>query len=110
MAQLPEHLQMWNNMVFKFRVPKLHCKAHKYSCQCHFSMNLKVGATQTNSEGIEQVWSEQNRSNRLMKEMDPGSCHDTLDDQLSAYNWWKVGLGHSLHAKFNLASKQAEHQ
>ncbi|KAK0183818.1 hypothetical protein F5146DRAFT_939785 [Armillaria mellea] len=53
MAQLPEHLQMWNDMVFKFRVPKLHCKAHKYLCQCHFSMNLKVGATQTNGEGIE---------------------------------------------------------
>ncbi|PBK61727.1 hypothetical protein ARMSODRAFT_990587 [Armillaria solidipes] len=83
MAQLPERLQLRDDMAFEFG-------AHKYSCQCQFSMNLKVGAARTDGEGIERVWSEQNGSSSSTKEMGPGSRHDTLDDQLGAHNWQKV--------------------
>ncbi len=78
----------------EFGIPKLHCRVHKYSCQCQFSMNLKDGACHTDGEGIKRVWLEQNGCSSSAKEMGPGSRHDTLDDQFGAHNWRKcTGLG-----------------
>ncbi len=43
--KLPEELRIRPDFVLDFGMPKLHCKAHKYACQCQYSMNLKPGVT-----------------------------------------------------------------
>lgn len=73
-----------------FGVPKLHCKAHKYACQCQFSMNLKSGVARTDGEGVERTWDDLNLCASSMKEMGPGVQHNTIDDQMGGHNWWKI--------------------
>lgn len=60
------------DFILNFGVPKLHCKVHKYSCQCQFSMNLKKGLGQMDSEGIERMWDDINPYAPSTKEMGPG--------------------------------------
>lgn len=43
LRKLPAEATVRPDMVMDFGVPKLHCKAHKYACQCQYSMNLKPG-------------------------------------------------------------------
>ncbi|PBK63609.1 hypothetical protein ARMSODRAFT_990143 [Armillaria solidipes] len=74
-------------ITWHFGVPKLHCKAHKYACQCRYSMNLKQGTARTCGEGIERLWGRANNCANSMKEMGPGSRHDTIDDHFAAHNW-----------------------
>ncbi|KAF8993816.1 hypothetical protein BDZ89DRAFT_972653, partial [Hymenopellis radicata] len=54
---LPEYLQLPDEIRLDFAVPKCHCRGHKLSCQCQFSMNVQVGAGRTDGEGIERTWS-----------------------------------------------------
>ncbi len=43
MQKLPEQSRIQPDAILDFGMPKLHCKAHKYACQCQYSMNLKPG-------------------------------------------------------------------
>ncbi|PBK66563.1 hypothetical protein ARMSODRAFT_977475 [Armillaria solidipes] len=90
MKKLPAKAQFRDDMVLDFGVPKLHCKAHKYACQCQFSMNLKRGVARTDGEGVEQTWDDMNTCTSSTKEMGPGARHDTIDDQFGGHNWRKI--------------------
>ncbi|KAK0430927.1 hypothetical protein EV421DRAFT_1893439 [Armillaria borealis] len=90
MKKLPAKAQFHDDMALDFGVPKLHCKAHKYACQCQFSMNLKWGVAQTDGEGVEQTWDDMNTCASSTKEMGPGARHDTIDDQFGGHNWRKI--------------------
>ncbi|THV01172.1 hypothetical protein K435DRAFT_818118 [Dendrothele bispora CBS 962.96] len=77
-----------------FVIPKLHILGHLISCQEKFSLNYTHGVGQTDAEGIERVWAGLGGVATSLKEMGPGSHHDTLDDHMGHWNWCKiVGLG-----------------
>ncbi|KAG2097508.1 uncharacterized protein F5147DRAFT_777956 [Suillus discolor] len=100
MAAIPEHLQVpltTAMLAFIFGIPKFHCPAHDIKCATPHSLNLIPGVSRMDhGEGIERNWSEMNRVANSMKEMGPGSQHDTLalDDHFGHHNWRKyVSLG-----------------
>jgi hypothetical protein len=85
------------NLTFRilyFVIPKLHILGHLIRCQLKFSLNFTRGVGQTDAEGIERVWSGLGGVATSLKEMGPGSHHDTLEDHIGHWNWCKVvGLG-----------------
>ncbi len=84
MKKIPDNARIRPDLMLDFGIPKLHCKAHKYACQCQFSMNLKKGVGWTDGEGIERTWDDINPCTSSTEEMGPGARHDTIDDQLGA--------------------------
>ncbi|PBK67937.1 hypothetical protein ARMSODRAFT_1019983 [Armillaria solidipes] len=111
MRKLPKHAQICDDMALDFRIPKLHCKAHKYACQCQFLMNLWHGLGCTCGEGIERTWDDINPCAASTKEMGPGAHHDTIDDQFGGHNWRKeTRLGHLLHERQDHAVCQFNRQ
>ncbi|KJA17059.1 hypothetical protein HYPSUDRAFT_70954 [Hypholoma sublateritium FD-334 SS-4] len=73
-----------------FLVPKFHLPAHVEKCQTNYSFNLVPGVGRTDGEAPERGWSDINAVATSMKEMGPGSRHDTLDDLFGARNWLKI--------------------
>ncbi|THU83963.1 hypothetical protein K435DRAFT_595662, partial [Dendrothele bispora CBS 962.96] len=72
-------------------------------------LNYTHGVGQTDAEGIERVWSGLGGVATSLKEMGPGSHHDTLEDHIGHWNWCKViGLGSIL--KRRLVNAVAEFQ
>ncbi|EEB88884.1 hypothetical protein MPER_13091 [Moniliophthora perniciosa FA553] len=98
MAALPPLIQqVLARRVLKFVIPKLHILGHLQKCQEAFSLLYTFGAGETDAEGIERVWSGLGAVATSIKEMGPGSHHDTLEDHCGDWNWRKVvGLGKSL--------------
>lgn len=72
---------------FVFLVPKFHLPAHVRKCQVRFSFNLQPGVGRTDGEGIERDWSGLNPLATSVREMGPGSRHDTLDDHFGDWNF-----------------------
>lgn len=70
-------------------IPKFHLPAHQDMCQIPYSLNFKFGVGRVDGEGIERNWSEMNPVANSMREMGPGSRHDTLDDHCGHRNWRK---------------------
>ncbi|KAK0232588.1 hypothetical protein IW262DRAFT_1451047 [Armillaria fumosa] len=100
-----------DDLALDFSVPKLHCKAHKYACQCQFLMNLKPGVGQTDGEGVEWTWDDMNPCASSTKEMGPGAQHNTIDDQFRGYNFRKmVNTGDLLHEKLECAVQESARQ
>ncbi|KAK0432730.1 hypothetical protein EV421DRAFT_1910718 [Armillaria borealis] len=89
MKKIPKHTQIHDDMALDFGIPKLHCKAHKYACQCLYSMNLRHRLGCTCGKEIERTWDDMNPCVASMKEMGPGARHDTIDDQFGGHNWRK---------------------
>ncbi|THU82380.1 hypothetical protein K435DRAFT_580454, partial [Dendrothele bispora CBS 962.96] len=95
--------------IVSFVIPKLHILGHLVSCQEKFSLNYTYGVGQTDAEGIERVWAGLGGVATSLKEMGPGSHHDTLDDHMGHWNWCKiVGLGDLL--KKRLTNAVSEYQ
>ncbi|THV01339.1 hypothetical protein K435DRAFT_853897 [Dendrothele bispora CBS 962.96] len=95
--------------ILYFVIPKLHILGHLVSCQTKFSLNYTTGAGQTDAEGIERIWSGLGGVATSLKEMGPGSHHDTLEDHIGHWNWSKVhGLGQLL--KKRLLNAVSEYQ
>lgn len=74
----------------KYAVPKFHLYAHKLACQIQFSFLWLIGAAATDGEGCERVWAGANPAASSLREMGPGSMHDTMDDMCGAWNWKKT--------------------
>ncbi|PBK60375.1 hypothetical protein ARMSODRAFT_1026563 [Armillaria solidipes] len=111
MKELPDQVCIRPDLLLDFGVLKLHCKAHKYACQCQFSMNLKKGVGRMDGEGIERTWDDLNLCASLMKEMGPGARHDIIDDQFGGHNWRKTTrIGDLLHTHLELAMSQYARQ
>jgi hypothetical protein len=80
--------------MLSFGIPKMHIHGHKFWCRLLYSLNLLLGSAQVEGEGIERVWSGIGAVASSTRDMGPGSWHDTLDCQLSSWNWEKlVGIG-----------------
>lgn len=82
-----------------FCVPKFHLYTHKPICQLLYALGYTNGAGTTDGEGPERVWSGTNGAASSLREMGPGTMHDTMDDICGAWNWQKLcGIGTSTTA------------
>ncbi len=125
MKKILKETQIQDDMALDFGIPKLHCKAHKYMCQCQYSMNIWHGLRCTCGEGIEWTLDDISLCALFMKEMGLGAHHDIIDNQFSGHNlrketqlgtcdWWAfMGptdrlrcTGHLLHEKHDQACRQ----
>ncbi|KAK7016376.1 hypothetical protein VNI00_018930 [Paramarasmius palmivorus] len=103
--------QILTRRVLKLAIPKLHILGHLLKCQEKFSLLYTEGAGETDAEGIERVWSGIGTVATSIKEMGPGSHHDTLEDHCSDWNWMKViGLDRLLAKRLLNAVKQFKSQ
>ncbi|KAJ3476825.1 hypothetical protein NLI96_g10890 [Meripilus lineatus] len=91
---------------FVFLVPKFHLPAHVRACQLEYSFNLQPGVGRTDGEGIERDWSGLNSLATSIREMGPGSRHDTLDDHFGDWNFRRtVALPEELRSKLIAATE-----
>ncbi|VDB87204.1 unnamed protein product [Peniophora sp. CBMAI 1063] len=80
-----------------FCVPKFHLYAHKLLCQISYAIGWMIGTGALDGEGPERCWSGTNGAASSLREMGPGTMHDTMDDICGSWNWVKVcGIGLSL--------------
>lgn len=73
-----------------FCVPKFHLYAHKLLCQISYALGWTVGTGASDGEGPERCWSAMNGAASSVREMGPGTMHDTMDDLFGAWNWQKI--------------------
>ena len=71
----------------QFALPVWHAAAHEVSCQMTHSLSYATGVGRTDGEGIERDWSALNPLGTSVREMGPGSRHDTLDDHFGDWNF-----------------------
>ncbi|KZV64562.1 hypothetical protein PENSPDRAFT_563932, partial [Peniophora sp. CONT] len=77
-----------------FCVPKFHLYAHRVLCQVSYAIGWTIGTGALDGEGPERCWSGTNGAASSLREMGPGTMHDTMDDICGAWNWAKVcGIG-----------------
>ncbi|KAK7016228.1 hypothetical protein VNI00_018947 [Paramarasmius palmivorus] len=103
--------QILAHRILKLTIPKLHILGHLMKCQERFSLLYTAGAGETDGEGIERLWSILGAIATSIKEMGPGSHHDTLEDHCGDWNWSKVvGLDKLLSKRLLNAVKQFQKQ
>ncbi|KAJ7763266.1 hypothetical protein B0H14DRAFT_2403505, partial [Mycena olivaceomarginata] len=73
-----------------FVIPKMHIKGHGPKCGPWFSLNLVPGSSQTDGEGIKQLWSNISEIAASTRIMGPGVCHNMINDHWSHWNWQKL--------------------
>ncbi|KAJ7701694.1 hypothetical protein B0H16DRAFT_1347920 [Mycena metata] len=97
--------------LYKFVIPKMHIHSHTLACQLLFSLNLLLGAGQTDGEGIERPWANLGGVATSTREMGPGSHRDTLDSHLSYWNWSKlIGIADLLRRRLDRARIEEREQ
>ncbi|KAJ7429163.1 hypothetical protein B0H11DRAFT_1702421 [Mycena galericulata] len=92
------------NLLMRFVIPKMHIHAHTMACQLVFSLNLLLGAAQTDGEGIERPWAHIGPIASSTRVMGPGGRHDCLDCHWSFWNWLKfIGIVALLRRRYDTA-------
>jgi hypothetical protein len=92
----PEEALSNNVKSVLFLIAKFHLPKHIEACNLQFSFNLTKGIGRTDGEAPERGWANINPAAQSMKEMGPGTWHDTLDDHFGDWNWKKtIKLGMS---------------
>ena len=90
----PNKQELWNSICYvMYLVPKFHLPAHIKACNLLFSFNLTPGIGWTDGEAPEWGWVNINPLVHSMKEIEPGTRHDTIDDHFGDWNWKKVRNG-----------------
>ncbi|KAJ7084767.1 hypothetical protein B0H15DRAFT_951268 [Mycena belliarum] len=93
LLKLPPLLRLRISLAFvRFVIPKMHIHSHTLACQVLFSLNLLLGAGQTDGEGIERPWANIGGVATSTREQGPGARHDTLDDHWGYWNWVKLTI------------------
>ncbi|KAJ7732736.1 hypothetical protein DFH07DRAFT_968305 [Mycena maculata] len=101
LKKLPKIVQIVVAMkLWRFVIPKMHIHSHTLACQLAYSLNLVLGSTQTDGEGIERPWAHIGPFAGSTREMGPGSREDVLNCHWSNWNWQKlVGLAERLRMR-----------
>ena len=73
----------------KFAIPKYHFRAHKMEGNTTYSLWLMLGAAISDCEEVERAWWKFEGTQASIREMGPGSRHDTLEDHFGWGNWNK---------------------
>ncbi|KAG8818805.1 hypothetical protein FRC19_010305 [Serendipita sp. 401] len=87
-----------------FLIPKFHLPSHREACSFRFSFNHVKGVGRTDGEGIERLWSIQNRLSGSTSKMTPGFRQDTLNLHFMDWNASKtrrMGEFQELYASIN---------
>ncbi|KAK1217927.1 hypothetical protein PQX77_019402 [Marasmius sp. AFHP31] len=71
-------------------VPKMHLYEHKEECRFKFALNFLAYAGRIHGEGIEPSWGETKQSGGSTRQMNPGHCHDRLNEYHNYWNWKKM--------------------
>ncbi|KAK7436280.1 hypothetical protein VKT23_019244 [Stygiomarasmius scandens] len=97
--------------IVKFVIPKLHILGHLIKCQEKFSLSYTSEVGQTDAESMERFWSGLGTIATSIKEMGPGSHHDTLEDHIGHWNWGKViGMAALLKRRLTAAVEEFQRQ
>ena len=88
--ELPEHLRLNPDTEFAFAIPSWHINGHGKACKDEFCLSYMDGVGRTCGEDIETSWAHTNALGPSVREMGPGSRHETLNDHWSGWNFHKI--------------------
>ena len=88
--ELPEHLWLNHNIEIAVTIPGWHINGHGKACKTDFCLSYMDGVGRTCGEDIETSWAHTNALGPSVREMGPGSRHETLNDHWSGWNFHKI--------------------
>ncbi|KAI0772180.1 hypothetical protein BC629DRAFT_1595397 [Irpex lacteus] len=108
---LPEHIRIEiPEGSLRYAIPKYHFMGHKSLGHHLYSLHVMQGVGRTDGEQIEREWSFLDALAASIREMGPGSRHDTIQDHLAWINWLKmIGLGKLLWKRLKQAKIDAKY-
>ena len=90
MEDFPEHLQLDPKVQIEVGIPTWHINGHGDDCKANFSLSYMPGVGRTCGEDVETTWAQTNSLGSSIREMGPGACHETLNDQWCSWNFRKI--------------------
>ncbi|KAF7792933.1 hypothetical protein EIP86_004036 [Pleurotus ostreatoroseus] len=100
LREFPDHLRISLPCgEVRYAIPKYHYRAHKEVDHSQYSLNLMPGVGLSDGEEIERNWPRHDGTQASIREMGPGSRHDTLEDHFGWANWTKLVTLGSLYRK-----------
>ncbi|KAF7799366.1 hypothetical protein EIP86_010598 [Pleurotus ostreatoroseus] len=108
LQEFPEHLRInLPDGEVRYVIPKYHFRAHKEAGHSQYSLNLVPGVGLSDGEEIERNWPRHDGTQASIREMGPGSRHDTLEDHFGWANWTRyVTLGSMYRRRMIKAVKE----
>lgn len=89
MEELADDLKLDSATVVEIGIPSWHINGHGENCKV-FSLSFMDGIGHTCGEEVETTWAQMNALGTSVREMDPGACHETLNDQWCGGNFRKI--------------------
>ena len=90
MADFPEQMQIDPATRVDIAIPSWHINEHGQRCRKDFCLGYTKGAGRTCGEEVETTWASTNALAPSVREMAPGTRHDTLNDQWNGWNFRKI--------------------
>lgn len=81
-----------DNVDLEVIIPKFHIVGHGENCQTRYSFNFREHMGRTDGENIERGWAAFNGTATSLREMGPGSRHDSLNFTFASWNWQRIIL------------------
>lgn len=94
--ELPPDLQLDPDILVEIGMPTWHVNGYSDKCKANFSLSYMHGVGRTCSKNVETTWAQTNSLGTSIWEMGLGACHETLNDQLGGWNFWKIVGFHKL--------------
>jgi hypothetical protein len=88
--ELPEHLRLNPNTEIAVAIPGWHINGHGKACKNDFCLSYMDGVRRTCGEDVETSWAHTNALGPSVREMGPGSRHETLNDHWGGWNFHKI--------------------
>jgi Kyakuja-Dileera-Zisupton transposase len=95
MEGLADNLKLDPATSIEVRIPSWHINGHGENCKT-FCLSYMDGVGRTYGEEVETTWAQTNALGASVREMGPGACHETLNDQWCGWNFWKIVGFHML--------------
>ena len=86
----PTKMQLNPNTTIEVAIPSWHINAHGEKCRTSYNLGYMEGVGRTCGEEVETTWAQTNVLGSSTREMGPGACHETLNDQWSGWNFRKI--------------------
>ena len=88
--EFPSEMRLDPSMTINVGVPSWHINGHGDRCKSDFGLSYMPGVGRTCGEEVETTWAQTNSLGTSTREMGPGARHETLNDQWSGWNFWKI--------------------
>jgi hypothetical protein len=89
MKAFPDNLKLNPATAVEVGIPSWHINGHGDNCK-RFCLSYMDGIGRTCGEVVETTWAGTNVLGTSIREMGPGACHKTLNNQWSGWNFWKT--------------------